>query len=124
MVVDTSILIEHLRAKNKLTTTLYLLPEDGSQFFISSVSIFELYMGATTKEKEKDAKDLAKDFKILPFTEAVSIKAAQIYQQLKGKNQLIEFRDIFIAATCIVNNFPVVTLNKKHFSRIDGLKIF
>jgi tRNA(fMet)-specific endonuclease VapC len=81
-------------------------------------------MGATTKEKEKDARDLAKDFQILPFTEPVSIKAAQIYQQLKGKNQLIEFRDIFIAATCIVNNFPVVTLNKKHFSRVEGLTIF
>lgn len=36
---------------------------------------------------------------------------------------MIEFRDIFIAATCIVNGLPIVTLNKKHFKRIAGLKI-
>ena len=37
---------------------------------------------------------------------------------------MIEFRDIFIAATCIENNLPIVTLNKKHFERIAGLDIF
>jgi predicted nucleic acid-binding protein len=31
------------------------------------------------------------------------------------------FRDIFIAATAIVNNLPVKTLNIKDFSRIPGL---
>lgn len=54
MVVDTSVIIEHLRAKNKLATTLYSLP-DTSNFFISSISVYELYMGASTKEKEKNA---------------------------------------------------------------------
>lgn len=36
---------------------------------------------------------------------------------------MIEFRDIFIAATCIVNELPIATLNKKHFKHIEGLKI-
>ncbi len=36
---------------------------------------------------------------------------------------MIEFRDIFIAATCMVHELPIVTLNKKHFKCIDGLKI-
>jgi len=36
---------------------------------------------------------------------------------------MIEFRDIFIAATCIVNDLPVRTLNKKHFDRITGLHV-
>lgn len=31
--------------------------------------------------------------------------------------------NIFIAATCIVNELPIVTLNKKHFERIKGLDI-
>jgi len=123
MVVDTSVIIEHLRAKNKLATTLYLLP-DNSDFFISSVSVYELYMGATTKEKEKNAEDLMIDFKLLPFTDETAIKAAQIYRQLKKDNLLIEFRDIFIAATCIVNDLPLITLNEKHFKRINGLVLF
>ena len=30
---------------------------------------------------------------------------------------------VFEAASCIVHELPIVTLNKKHFKRIEGLKI-
>ena len=122
MVIDTGIFIEHLRAKDKLGTTLYRI-SDNTELFISSVSLYELYMGATNKEKENDVKNITGDLSVLPFTDAVAQKAAQIYHQLRLSNQMIEFRDIFIAATCIVNEMPIATLNKKHFKRIDGLKI-
>jgi predicted nucleic acid-binding protein len=122
MVVDTDIFIEHLRAKDKSSTTLYKL-SDEPQLFLSAVSLYELYMGATTKEKQNDIKIITEDLIILPFTDAVSIKAAEIYHRLRLSNQMIEFRDIFIAATCLVNDLPIATLNKKHFKRIDDLKI-
>jgi len=60
---------------------------------------------------------------VLPFTDLVSFKAAEIYHRLRTSNQMIEFRDIFIAAICLVNDLPIATLNKKHFKRIDDLKI-
>ncbi len=122
MVIDTSIFIEHLRAKNKLKTKLYNLPSDA-ELFISAVSLYELYMGATTLEKENDVKLITEDLSILAFSDAVAVEAAKIYHQLRLSNKMIEFRDIFIAATCIVNDLPIVTLNRKHFSRINGLKI-
>jgi tRNA(fMet)-specific endonuclease VapC len=123
MVIDTSIFIEHLRAKDKSATTLYRLI-NTSNLFISSVSVYELCMGATTPDKEKDIETITAGLSILSFTGSVAIKAAQIYHQLKQNNQLIEFRDIFIAATCLVNNLPIATLNKNHFQRIVGLEIF
>ncbi len=122
MVADTGIFIEHLRAKDKLSTTLYKISENTS-IFISAVTVYELYMGATTKEKEQDVSVITENFIVLSFTDAVAQKAAEIYHKLRLSNQMIEFRDIFIAATCIVNELPLVTLNKKHFKRIEGLKI-
>jgi tRNA(fMet)-specific endonuclease VapC len=122
MVIDTSIFIEHLRAKDKSTTTLYQLV-NSNNLFISSVSVYELYMGAATPDKEKDIERITEGLSILSFTGSVAIKAAQIYHQLKQSNQLIEFRDIFIAATCLANNLPVATLNRNHFERIVGLEI-
>jgi tRNA(fMet)-specific endonuclease VapC len=122
MVIDTSIIIDHLRAKDKLTSKLYLL-SDEPELYISAVSMYELYMGATSKEKEKDIQMATESLTVLPFTDAVALQASQIYHQLKKKNELIEFRDIFIAATCLVNELPIATLNKKHFKRVDGLKI-
>lgn len=122
MVIDTGIFIEHLRAKDKTSTTLFELSEEP-ELFISAVSLYELYMGATTKEKQADVKNITEGLSILPFTDAVAEKAGEIYHLLRKTNQIIEFRDIFIAATCLTFNLPIATLNKKHFRRIDGLKI-
>jgi tRNA(fMet)-specific endonuclease VapC len=80
-------------------------------------------MGANTLEKQNDIKLITDDIQVLPFTDEIAIKAAQLYHQLKQQNLMIEFRDIFIAATCLVTDLPLVTLNKKHFKRIEKLKI-
>jgi predicted nucleic acid-binding protein len=122
MVVDTSIFIEYLRAKDKKKTTLFAIP-DSTQLYISSVTIYELLMGATDDNKKKDVKLLTEDLPVLPFDESVSRKAAEIYHQLRLNNTMIDFRDIFIAATCLVFELPLKTLNKKHFERIKGLNI-
>jgi predicted nucleic acid-binding protein len=122
MVIDTGIFIEHLRAKDKLNTSLYLIP-DNTEIFISAVSLYELLMGATTMAKENDVQAITENIPVLPFSDEVAIKAAQLYHLLKSQNKLIEFRDIFIAATCIVNELPLMTSNKKLFNRIEGLKL-
>ncbi len=121
--MDSNILIEHLRTKDKLSTKFYQLLQGNEKLFISAVSIYEIYCGAATKDKEKNIELLIKDITILPFDFEVSLQAAEIFRQLKAKNQLIEFRDIFIAATCVVEGLPIVTLNKKHFERVEGLEI-
>ena len=120
MVVDTSIFIEFLRAKDKKKTTLYSI-DSKVQIYISSVTLYELLMGATNEDKVNDIKVLTEDLIVLPFEENVSRKAAEIYHILRSENKLIEFRDIFIAATCIVYNLPLKTLNFKHFERIKNL---
>ena len=122
MVVDTSIFIEFLRKKDKTKTVLYNIPET-TPITISSVTLYELLMGATDKPKKQDVKILTEDLLILPFDREVAEKSGGIYHQLRNQNTMIEFRDIFIAATCLVHNLPIKTLNNKHFERVDGLKI-
>lgn len=61
--------------------------------------------------------------KIFPVTESVAEIAVLIYKDLKRRNMLIEPLDIMIAATALANDLPLATLNRKHFERIDGLKI-
>ncbi len=123
MVIDTNIFIEYLRTKNKLNTTLQRLP-DVSELYVSSVTIYELFTGANTEQKKEEIKILTSDLILLPFNYETAIKSAEIYNNLKSKNQLIEFRDIFIGATAIVNNLPILTLNKKDFERIIGIQFF
>lgn len=122
MVVDTGIFIDHLRSKAKTNTVLYQIFE-RDDLYVSSVTLYELMAGATTQQKKEDIFLITSNFEVLDFSEAIAYKAAEIYQQLKKENLLIEFRDIFIAATCLNYDFPVLTLNKKHFQRIKELRL-
>ncbi|ETZ22854.1 type II toxin-antitoxin system VapC family toxin [Pedobacter sp. V48] len=122
MVVDTCILIEHLRAKDKITTKLFRITGEYD-LYISSVVTYELFIGAPTPERQKEIIELTKGMTALPLTDEVAMKAAEIYQNLKKKNKLIGHHDILIAATCLVFELPVATSNKEHFKRVDDLKV-
>ena len=122
MVIDTGIFIEFLRKRDKSKTILASLPNNTS-LFVSAVTVYELMMGATDLEKKSDVEILLEGIPILPFNNDVSLKAAEIYHTLRRRNLLIEFRDIFIAATAIIFQLPIKTLNQEHFQRIETLKL-
>ena len=122
VVVDTGIFIDFLRAKNKAKTQLFQIADEG-ELLISSVTLYELLMGATTPEKLKDISTLTEDIPVLPFDESTANEAALIYHDLRKRNKMIEFRDLFIAATCVVNDVPLMTFNKKHFQRIKHINL-
>ena len=122
MVVVSTIFIEYLRAKDKKKSTLFAIP-DSAQLYISSVTLYELLMGATNENKRNDIRLLTEDIPVLPFDESVAKKAAEIYHQLRLENKMIEFRDIFTAASCLTFELPIKSLNKKHFERIKHLDI-
>lgn len=122
VVADTSVFIKHFRATKKEKTALYQLTKNFT-VLTASVVVYELLMGATTKEKTGTVEGYLEDVKVLLFDERAARKAAEIYHQLRLNNKMIEFRDIFIAAIYIVNNLELATLNKKYFERIDGLSL-
>ena len=122
MVVDTSVFIDHLRAKHKARTILSCIPNE-TEIFISSVTIYELLLGATNAEKWNDVELITQGLPILTFTGNVAKRAAQIFHELKKENSLIEFRDIFIAATALIYRLPILTINTKHFKRVKGVQV-
>ncbi|MBX2891426.1 MAG: type II toxin-antitoxin system VapC family toxin [Saprospiraceae bacterium] len=120
MVIDTTLFIEHLRSKDKSKTTLFKLSSTGLRY-VSSVTVYELFAGATNASKMASVRYELQGLLILPFTTEIAEKASEIFRDLRSRGQMIEATDIFIAATALVNNLPVKTLNVKHFSRVQGL---
>ncbi len=120
MVIDTTLFIEHLRAKDKTQTTLYQLSSTELRY-VSAVTVYELYAGATDPVKIAAVRLELQGLLILPFTTQVSEKSAEIFRNLRSRGAMIEFTDIFIAASALVNNLPVKTLNIRHFQRVEGL---
>lgn len=122
MVIDSSLFIEYLRAKDKSSCTLMNLPLFmGGNLYVSTVTIFEIYSGCLTLSHKHDADLILDGILRIDFSDEIAKKASEIFINLRQTGQTIEFRDIFIAATALVHNLPLKTLNTKHFSRINGL---
>lgn len=118
MVIDTSILIDHLRKLNRTNTNFSQIPP-STPIFVSAITVYELLAGASDLQKLRDAQILLSATTILPFDEDIATIAAQLYQQMKGKT--IGLADTFIAATALHHRLPLKTLNISHFSRVEGL---
>ncbi|HEY6081884.1 MAG TPA: type II toxin-antitoxin system VapC family toxin [Chitinophagaceae bacterium] len=120
--IDTSILIDFYRKKDKTKSFFYGLTKTYNLFAISVITEYEILIG------DEPAKDnfwelFLDRVTILPFDRIANQAAVKIFRQLKADNKLIEIPDILIGATAVVNNLKMATLNKKHFERIKGLAI-
>ena len=93
---------------------------------ISHITKYEILKGLKAKKATKQIKLFNRFCTaniVLPITDDVIIKAADIYASLKEHGNLISDADILVAAIAIVNNLVLVTNNTNHFSRIRGLKL-
>jgi tRNA(fMet)-specific endonuclease VapC len=122
ILLDTSILIEYFRKKNKNSTVLFKLQSDYHLFAVSSITLFEIYSGAKNLQLEF-WDNFFKDINIIPLDNNIAMLSAKVDMQLKLTNKRIDKADLFIAATAIYNDYPFATLNKKHFERIGDLQL-
>lgn len=122
VLLDTSILIDYFRKKDKGKTLLVYLSDHVEKFCISSIIEFEVYAGATGAQLSF-WENVLKEMNVIPFDSKAAHAAVVIQNQLKGKRKTIDKADLFIAATAIANNIPLATLNRKHFELIDNLEL-
>ena len=122
LLIDTSIIIEHLRKQNRRMSVFYNIVETYD-LYISTVVEFELHIGATDLQKRQDVQEILTWCTSLPLTSPIAEQAASIFRELRRTNQLIEIRDILIGATAMNHGLPLMTLNRKLFGRTAGLQL-
>ena len=122
VLVDTSILIDYYRKSDKSKSIWIDLVREGYTFAVSAITKYEIYSGAT--ENQLAFWDTVfRSMTNLPFDEACVHSAVLINAVLKRKRKKIGIADLFIAATAMSHQLPVATLNRKHFERVDDLRI-
>ena len=122
ILLDTGILIEYFRNKEKSKSFLYRLSLNDFNFKVSSITQYEILLGAS-KEQMNFWKEFFDRVEVLSFKADTAVVASEIYKELKSKNKLIDIADILIASVAVSNAIPLATLNLKHFSRIPKLDI-
>jgi predicted nucleic acid-binding protein len=125
VVLDTSIIIDHLRLKNvhnqsMLEKIAHTLPKEA--LCISVITVQELYEGLSTRdiEKEKYLLSTISPLRIIPYTYEIAQKAGEIARDL---SRPIETADAAIAATAIINGADFATINTKDFRGISELAL-
>ncbi len=98
-----------------------------SEFFISSITVFELEYGASKSKwgdqtRQKLALFLA-PFQILPFTTDDAVNAGRIRGSLEEKGTPIGPYDVLIAAQAITKHLTVITKNIDEFKRVPSLAV-
>ncbi len=124
--LDTDVLIDFLRNNKEVVKKINNLREKDENLSTTSINSFELYRGSkrlSGDSEEEAAETLLRTLKLFDFTLEDSKKAAEIFETLKSKGEIIELTDIMIAAIAIENNQTLLTRNTKHFEKIKDLKL-
>lgn len=122
ILLDSSILIDFFRKKDKTKTTFFRLIDIYQSFAISSVTLYEIGIGAKSDD-QKFWDNLFRNFIVLPFDGNAAKTAIKIRSDLKRLKFNLDFADLQIASIAISQDIPLSTLNLKHFEQVPGLKL-
>jgi tRNA(fMet)-specific endonuclease VapC len=87
------------------------------------INLFELECGAETDDERLRIRELLANMEVRVIDALVAVEAAAIDRELRRSGRRIETRDTLIAGFARSYNIPLVTRNKRHFERVDGLRI-
>lgn len=121
ILVDTNILIDHLRDIPKATELMEEVENNNFEGLLSTINIMELMAAPKMTEKRFESiRCLLDIFEHVPVDSNIAIVAGQFLAKYRASHGL-EPMDAIIAATAHVNDAVLFTLNIKHFRFIQGL---
>jgi predicted nucleic acid-binding protein len=119
ILLDTSALIEFAKDSDKGRTIKSRLGNES--VCVSSITVNEILVNSEGNEFNR-LKDLLNALPIFSFGEEESHKSVEIEKYLIRRGEIIGKLDTFIAAICIANHIPILTLDK-HFNKIKSLNV-
>ncbi len=122
LIVDTSVLIDHLRGGSTWKDVLDKLPAD-TELFVATIIFYELFSGKSTNDPAIISKihKLLSNFERIDLNEDIARQAGVLFRDTK---KTLQVPDYIIVASALGINATVMTLNKKHFQQIPNLSIY
>ena len=123
--IDTDWIIHYLHGNKKIVRRLTSFKKEG--LAISSISLAEVYEGVYYSidpiSSEEGLNNLLKGISTLNVNEGIAKVFGKQRGKLRKEGKLINDFDLLITSTAIHHNLTVLTNNRKHFERIEGLNI-
>jgi predicted nucleic acid-binding protein len=119
ILVDTDILIDHLRGSTNISNLID--SSSGNTSFISVISIAEIYSFLFIQEYQ--AVDELLNMMTVINIDSLIAKTAGKYRMAYIKSYMLAVPDALIAATAKINRAALITKNIRHFPMDDITKI-
>jgi predicted nucleic acid-binding protein len=114
VLLDSSVIFDHLNGRFGRTEFLEQLIEQGHVLACCPVNFTEVYAGLRPGEEDKTAAFL-NSLEYLPVTPEIARQAGLLRRDWQKKGQTLSYTDVTIAAVALSNGVPILTDNRKHF---------
>ena len=122
LLLDTTVLIDVLRARQNRRSLLADLIEAGHTLSTSAINVGEVYSGMKPNEAAV-TEALLSSLECFAITAALARKAGSLKAQWARKGQTLTLADMIVAAVALENDLTLLTDNRKDFP-IPGLKFY
>ncbi|MFQ5722545.1 MAG: type II toxin-antitoxin system VapC family toxin [Candidatus Aminicenantales bacterium] len=112
--LDTTTIIDHLRANIKVNSRLEKMGERGDVAGCCCINIAEIYAGMRKKEKEKTDRFIESLY-YFEVTREVAKLAGELRQKHGQKGKTLATTDVIIAATAMAYGLILITKNVEHY---------
>ena len=127
MIADTTFLIDLMRDDESAVKKETMLEENRTSVYITTVSVFELYVGLNLSNKRihKSMKieKVLRNLQILALDFESAKEAGEIYAYKRRSGIIIDPEDAMIAGICRTSQQRILTRNINHFSGIEGVSL-
>ena len=127
IIIDADVIIRGEKEQFDLEGWLAAHPDD--RFEMAAITIAELWhgvergIGSRRLKRQRYLEAIVNTMSIIPYTEATAYEHARIWADADSQGKMIGFYDLIVAATALERGSQIATFNKKHFSRVSGLRI-
>ena len=121
VVVDTDLLIDFLRGKGPGALLVRDLISSHS-LRVTAITAFELRVGADFLARRDDILRLVHS-RTFPLDPSSALRAGEVAAALRRAGQDIGMADCLQAGICLKFDLPFATRNRKHFNRVEGLRL-
>jgi tRNA(fMet)-specific endonuclease VapC len=118
---DTNIIIEFYKKNQEVITQLKNIGQEN--IAISIVTVGELLFGALNKKELEQIKSDISHLQVIQLNSEIGVCFSQLMADYSLSHKL-SLPDGLIAATSLIENINLYTLNLKDFKYIKGIKLY
>lgn len=123
LILETTFLIDlerELHREEAGAAVRFLQQHEDRRLVVTPTVVGEIASGMDDGDRERWDHFLA-PFRVLEIDREVCWRYSRIYRFLRDNGALIGTNDLWIAATAVAHDMPLVTRNQEHFRRVPGL---